>query len=103
MSWGEAHRMVEILAVDPSSHTGAALAGWLYPADRLTLAMLDLFDLHAVWRQERAKSRRKPKTYPRPWPDMTKTRTKPGADLTQDEIVAALRMAGHTAKLPTAA
>jgi hypothetical protein len=94
--------MVEILAVDPSSHTGAALAGWLYPADRLTLAVMDLFDLQANARAEQSKSKRKPKPYPRPWPDRTKARTKPAADLTQDQIVAALRFAGHTAKLPAA-
>jgi hypothetical protein len=103
MTWGEAHRMVEVLAVDPSSHIGAALAGWLYPADRLTLAVLDLFDLQNQVALSQGGSKRKAKRYPRPWPDKSKSTTKPSADLTQDEIVAALRMAGHTADLPTAA
>lgn len=103
ISWGAAYRLVEMLAVDPSAHLGAALSGWEYPVESSTLVLMDLFDQknHIEWIQG-GKKGKKPKPYPRPWPDKTRTTTKPDADLTQAEIVAALRMAGHTAALPTA-
>jgi hypothetical protein len=62
MTWGEAWRLVEILLADPSSHLGAAVAGWQYPVERGELTLRDLYDL-----QHRSKSKRKPKPYPRPW------------------------------------
>lgn len=30
--WGEAKTLIEAYAADPSTHFGAALAGWSYPA-----------------------------------------------------------------------
>lgn len=41
LSWGEAHLLIEEAAGDPSTHLGAELAGWAYPAslpDLLSLA-----------------------------------------------------------------
>jgi hypothetical protein len=67
MSWGEAWRLFNILALDPSSLTAAALAGWKFPATRADLVLRDLFDL------EFRKAKRNPKAYPRPW-DKTETR-----------------------------
>lgn len=101
MSYGEAWRLLAILQSDPSSYVAAALAGWEYPVSREDLVTRDLYDLthQLAWQQAGGKGK-KPEAYPRPWPKVTKTTTKPSADLTQDEIIAALRMAGHTAKLP---
>lgn len=96
MTWGETWRLFHLLMHDPSSQVGAALAGWSEPVNRMDLTLRDLYDL-----QHASKTKRKPKPYPRPWPDRTKTRLEPSADLTQDEIVAALRAAGHTAAIPT--
>lgn len=62
MSWGEAVRLVEVLASDPSSMLGAAMAGWQYPLTRGELTLRDLYDL-----QHKSKAKRKPKPYPRPW------------------------------------
>lgn len=65
------------------------------------MVLMDLYDLeHDIAWVQGGKKGPKPKPYPRPWPALTTTTTKPSAELTQDEIVAALRMAGHTATLP---
>lgn len=101
MSWGEAFRLTQVLATDPSSSVAAALAGWDMPTTRESLALMDLFDLtHRIaWAQGGGKGQ-KPKPYPRPWPTRSSKRVTPDASLTQDEIIAALRAAGHTAPLP---
>lgn len=100
MSWGEAYRLAQTLATDPSSHVGAALAGWEHPVSRVALAVMDLFDLQhqAAWAQGGGKGSR-PKPYPRPWSSRTKRRTRP--TLSQDEVVSALQTAGHTGPVPT--
>lgn len=101
MTFGEAIRLTEQLASDPSSHVAAALLGWQHPYSREALVLADLFDLQhqKAWGGKGAK----PKPYPRPWPDQQsgKRTSKPAADITQDEILAALRRAGHTAALPS--
>lgn len=95
MSWGEALRLTQVLAQDVSSAVGAALTGWDYPATREALVLMDLYDAFAQVNFQ------KPKPYPRPWPERSTKRAKPDASLTQEEIVAALRKAGHTAAIPT--
>ena len=95
MSFGEAIRLTSVLAGDPSSQVAASLGGWAHPISREDITLRDLYDL-----QHMSKAKRKPKAYPRPWPKQVKKRLKPGADLTQDQIIAALRFAGHTAPLP---
>jgi hypothetical protein len=67
MSWGEAWRLFNILAADPSTQVAAQLAGWKHPADRIDLILRDLFDL------EFRKAKKSPKPYPRPW-DKQETR-----------------------------
>lgn len=62
MSWGEALRLIRVLAADPSSATGAALADWEHPFSREALILADLFDVQAM-----SKSKRKPPPWPRPW------------------------------------
>lgn len=68
MSWGEAWRLFQIVALEPSSQVAATLAGWKHPAERADLVMRDLYDL-----QHASKSKRKPKLYARPW-DKTETK-----------------------------
>jgi hypothetical protein len=59
-----AWRLTQRLALDPSSHVYAALAGWAYPMSRDALATADLFDLFAM---ANAAEDRQPTPYPRPW------------------------------------
>lgn len=101
MSWGEALRLTMCLADDPSTRIGAALAEWTHPATRELLTLMELFDLeHQVaWSQGGGKGG-KPKPFPRPWDKPKSRRAKPDESLTQAEIIAALRAAGHTAPLP---
>lgn len=101
MSWGEAYRITTMLANDPTSHVAAAISGWDHPVSFEALALMNLFDLtHQIaWRQGGSKGPR-PTPYPRPWRNRTTKRAKPDASLTQDEIIAALRRAGHTAPIP---
>lgn len=96
MTCGEAWRLLGLLAADPSSHVAAALSGWDHPVSREQIVLMDLFDL-----QHASKSKNRPKPYPRPWKNRTRSRTVPHPSLTQDEIVAALRFAGHTKPVPT--
>ena len=92
MTFGEAWLLVQALSSDPSSRMGAALAGWSKPWSHESLVLADLFDLqHAA-----ASTKGRPKPYPRPWVKSTERRTmRPDPSLTQDQILAALRRAGH--------
>ena len=96
MSWGEAWRLFHILVRDPSSQVAAALGEWDHPTSYEALILADLYDL-----QHQTKSKRKVKPYPRPFGSARRKKVKPSASLTQDQIVAALRSAGHTAPIPT--
>lgn len=93
MSWGEAHRLYQQLAADPSSHTFAAIAGWDHPISREWAVLVSLHDhyLRANFKD--------PHAWPRPWP----AGPAPGVIgtaaeqvLTQEQIDAELRrMAGR--------
>lgn len=100
MSWGEALRITERLAVDPSSQIGAALAGWTHPVSHEALVLMNLFDLtHQIaWAQAGGKGKR-PTRHPRPWADETKKRAKP--TVSQERVLAALRAAGHAGPVPS--
>lgn len=101
MSWGEAVRLTQRLAVDPSSHVGASLAGWDHPVSHDALTMMNLFDLtHQIAWAQGGRKGSKPKPYPRPWPDRTKKVAKP--TVSQERVLAALRMAGHAGEPPMA-
>lgn len=95
MTWGEAGRLVDLLLADPSSRLAAAVEGWTRPASEESLVLMQVVDVLS------AAHLKNPKPWPRPWPRSSSRRHLPSAELTQDEIVAALRAAGHTAPLPT--
>lgn len=62
---------------------------------------MDLFDLtlHIAWQQGGGKGS-KPQKYRRPWPDTTSRRVKPS--VSQEDVIAALRYAGHLGPVPGA-
>lgn len=55
-----------MLRRDPTSHVQAALAGWEHPASREWMVLADLYDAYARVHFK------KPKPYPRPWPNQAK-------------------------------
>ena len=70
MSWAEAYRLYTVLVRDPSSATAASHEGWDYTMSREAMTLADLYDLtHQI-----AAGKRSIKRYPRPWPDVDKTR-----------------------------
>jgi hypothetical protein len=100
MSWGEALRLLRELAADPSSHVAASIGGWERPVSYEAIVAMNTFDLmHMVAWGQGGRKGAKPKPYPRPWPSMTKKVMKP--TVSQDEVIAALQFAGHTAPIPT--
>lgn len=100
MTWGEAVRHTNRLVNDPSSAVAVALNGWEYPVTFEAIAVMNLFDLmHEIaWAQGGGKGAR-PKPHPRPWPKQTTKLAKP--TVSQDEVIAALRLAGHMGPIPT--
>jgi hypothetical protein len=100
MSWGEALRITERLSRDPASHVGAAIADWEYPVPHEALVLMNLYDLtHQIaWAQGGGKGTR-PKPHPRPWRDQSKRHMRP--TVSQEVVLAALRMAGHTGEPPS--
>lgn len=89
MGWAEAWRLLQVVVLDPSSMTAAAVAGWGYPAARTDQAIWDLYDLtHKV-----AAGKRSIKAYPRPW-DRKITRFG-GTTLPREQVIAVLRARGH--------
>ena len=99
MSWGEAVRLTSALASDPSSHVGAALAGWDYPLPHEALQVMNLFDLmHTIAWVQGGKQGRQPEPLPRPWPNRSSKVARP--TVSQEVVLEALRMAGHTKPPP---
>lgn len=92
MGWGEAIRLFQILQNDPSAQIGAALQGWDFPFDRVTAAVLDLFDL------EHAKAAKRPKPHPgRPFALKGSTTRRKGnaGGRTRAQVLDVLRRFGH--------
>ena len=67
---GEVIRLLEQLALDPSSHFAAATSGWSAPWPREALILADLFDAFA-----HVNSKGTPAPYVRPWAASDTTRT----------------------------
>lgn len=63
MSWSEALRLTRALALDPTSHVAAAVAGWRHPWSHEAIVLANLYDLqHKI-----AAGKRTPKPHARPW------------------------------------
>ena len=92
VSLPEASRLLEQAVSDPASHVGAELRGWGYPVSHEALVLMDLYDLLRAVNSDPKKAR--PKPYPRPWGVTDMTVAKPS--ISQEEVLAALRYAGHT-------
>lgn len=69
---------------------------------RGVMVLADLFDLLQCVNTER-KNQSQIKSYPRPWPDESKRISIARPSVSQEEVIAALRAAGHYAPLPGAA
>lgn len=97
MSFGEAIRLVKMLLQDPSSAVAAAVAGWKYPIDRTTMAVLDLFDVTVMAHSDSKRGRPKPHGA-RPFePGRSDGVEKIGnaGGRTPAEVIATLRRLGH--------
>lgn len=89
----EAWQLVESLLQDTTSWVFTVVAGWKFPVSREWMLAADHYDLlHA------ANSKRRPKPYPRPWPE---TKNKIGGKKTVKrsitDVLAILRP-GHKAE-----
>ncbi|MCS5487371.1 hypothetical protein NY588_09555 [Curtobacterium flaccumfaciens pv. beticola] len=67
-------RLLRVATRDPSSVLYAAQHGWDFPVTREWIATADLYDAVNQLIQVTAQSKRKPKPYPRPWPDSNTAR-----------------------------
>lgn len=66
MGYGEAWRLLRIVAADPSSQTAAAISGWAFPLDRAAQTL-------AVVAENVARNGGDKRwTYPRPWDEKPK-------------------------------
>lgn len=88
MSWGEAVRLLSILAKDPTSQVATVVAGWDRPWSYEWAATVDVFDRMAQLRGARAKP------YPRPWPDPN-TKRHGRTDKSRAEVISILNAHGH--------
>ncbi|WP_065962828.1 hypothetical protein [Curtobacterium sp. UCD-KPL2560] len=67
-------RLLRVATREPSSVLYAAQHGWDFPVSREWMAAADLFDAVQTLIKVTAGSNRKPKPYPRPWPDSASNR-----------------------------
>lgn len=97
MTWGEALRLVALLAADPSSQVAARFAAWERPISREEMVLADLFDVQLA-----SKSKKKPSPYPRPWAKTGSTSERKGnaAGRSRAEVVEILNAHGHSLPVP---
>lgn len=88
MPYGEAVRLVAVLANDPSSRLAAALAGWDTPRSYEWLLLADLYDAFAGANYKHAKR------YPRPFRDRDSKR-RGTTDRPRAEVIDLLNRHGH--------
>lgn len=94
MTWHEACALARALAQDPTSHLGAAIAGWKHPMSREAILTADLYDLQVAVNTERNK-RSQIKPYPRPWAEAANRTASEKPVVSQEQIRAALAARGH--------
>jgi hypothetical protein len=88
MSWGEAVRLVGVLANDPSTQLCAELNEWTVPRTPEWLVLADLFDAFVRANYQR------PQPYPRPFRDPSQKR-RGKTQMPRAEVIALLNRAGH--------
>lgn len=88
MPYGEAVRLVGVLAADPSSQIAAALNEWTTPRSPEWLVLADLFD--AFVRANYRKTQR----YPRPFLESGAVR-RGKTDLPRADVISLLNRHGH--------
>lgn len=87
LSWVEFYHLVEDLLNDPTSRLFTAMAGNKFPFSREWVLLADIFDVLAA-----SNSKRKPKPYPRAWPEkQTRIGGKKKMRRSSDEVRAILR------------
>jgi len=93
MGFEEAWMLIQQLVADPSSHLGAAHAGWDYPINREAMVLADLWDLTVAANTDKKKGLAKP--YPRPFERKGASKKSARPTVSQSQIDAALRQRGY--------
>jgi hypothetical protein len=99
VSWGEIVHLISVLLRDPSSWLQVSVNKWHHPVSFEWVAMAAQYDLHA-----QVNSRRKPKPYPRPWPDSNAGNRKGQARADARDILARAKngaLEWHNKRTPT--
>lgn len=81
----EALYIINVLERDPSSWFQAAIHEWTQPVSKEWMILANLYDLMAA-----VNSKKKPKQYPRPWPDDGITRLGSKKPQKRSDVIAAL-------------
>jgi hypothetical protein len=71
--WGEVVYLISVLLRDPTSWLQVSVNKWHHPISYEWTVLAAQYDLHA-----QVNSRRKPKPYPRPWPNFDPNVTRKG-------------------------
>lgn len=88
MTWGEALRLTEVLAHDPSSMVCAAIAGWEHPFSWEAIILADVFDVQLA-----QASQKRPKPWPRPWLKRERRNLGRGTSMSIEQLEAVLAAA----------
>lgn len=83
VGWDEAIRLTKILSADPSSALAAARSGWEYPWPWEAILLADLVDVQVA-----SKSKRRPKSWPRPWKKSDRSVRRMGTPMSISEFEA---------------
>lgn len=81
----EAIYLVSVLERDPSSWLQAAKNEWTQPVSKEWMILANVYDLLAA-----VNSKKKPKPYPRPWPDSGTTRLGSKKPQKRSDVITAL-------------
>lgn len=94
MSLHEAWQLTQELCRDPTSHVGAAVAGFKHPWSHESAILADLYDLTVAANSD-PKSRAKIKPYPRPFDIRAEGERSERPNVSQEVVREALARRGH--------
>lgn len=94
MTWAEAYDLTIELGKDPTSHVGAALAGWEHTYSHEALILADLYDLTVSANTDKAR-RAKIRPYPRPFETNRDRERSRRPAVSQAVVKATLAAMGH--------